>query len=70
MLTLSGKIQHIGCNTVGKADNVFTSGRVVVIINRILAEAFAEDISIRTGSAFQVIITCTADQSIVTVITI
>ena len=70
MLTPSGKIQHIGCNTIGKADNVFASGREVVIIDHILTEAFAEDISIRTAAAAQVIITCTADQGVVTVFTI
>ena len=67
MVTLSGKIQHIGCNTVGKADDVFASGREVIIIDRILTEAFAEDIGIRTAAAIQVIITCTADQSVVAV---
>ncbi|CWM96254.1 Uncharacterised protein [Neisseria meningitidis] len=70
MVALSGKSQHIGCNTVGKADDVFASGSVVVIIDRILTEAFAEDISIRTAAALQVIITGTADQSVVAVITI
>ncbi len=39
----------------------------MVIIDRILTEAFAEDISIRTAAALQVIIACTADQSVVTV---
>ena len=67
MLTIPGKSQHIGCNAVGKADNVFTSGREVIVIDHILAEAFTEDISIRTAAAVQVIITCTADQSVVAV---
>ncbi|CWN79123.1 Uncharacterised protein [Neisseria meningitidis] len=57
MVALSGKSQHIGCNTVGKADDVFASGSVVVTET----EAFAEDISIRTAAALQVIIACTAD---------
>ena len=70
MLTLSGKIQHIGCNAVGKADDVFASGREVIIMDRILTETFTEDISIRTAAAIQVIIACTADQGVVTVITI
>ena len=67
MVTLSGKIQHIGCNAIGKADDVFTSGREVIVENGILAEAFTKDIGIRTAAAFQAIITCTADQGVVAV---
>ena len=70
IVTSPSKIQHIGCNAIGKADDVFASGRVVVIIDRILTEAFAEDISVRTAAALQVIIAGTADQSVVAVITI
>ena len=70
MLTLPGKSQHIGCNAVGKADDVFTSGREVIVENGILTEAFVKDIGIRTAAAIQVIITCTADQGVVAVITI
>ena len=39
----------------------------MVVIDSILTEAFAEDIGIRTAAAIQVIITCTADQSVVAV---
>ena len=39
----------------------------MVVIDRILAEALAKDIGIRTAAAVQVIITCTADQSVVAV---
>ena len=70
MFTFSGKIQHIGCNAIGKADDVFASGRVVVIIDRILAEAFAEDVGIRTAAAVQRIVARPTDQSVVAVITI
>ena len=63
-------MQHIGSNAVGKADNVFASGREVIVENGILTEAFAKDIGIRTAAARQVIITCTADQGVVAVITI
>ena len=70
MVTLSGKSQHIGCNTVGKADDVFTSGREVMVENGILTEAFAEDIGIRTAAAVQRIVACTADQGVVAVFSI
>ena len=70
MVTFSGKIQHIGCNAVGKADNVFASGREVIAENGILPEAFTEDIGIRTAAAVQRIVACTADQSVVAIITI
>ena len=70
MVTLSGKIQHIGGNTVSKADNVFASGIEVIVENGILPEALAKDIGIRTVTAFQIIITRPADQGVVAVITI
>ena len=70
MFTVSGKIQHIGCNAVGKTDDVFAPGREVIIMDSILTEAFAKDIGIRTAAADQRIVARPTDQSVVTVITI
>ena len=67
IVVIPSKIQHIGGNAVGKADNIFTSGREVLVVNGILAEAFAEDIGIRTAAAVQVIITSPTDQGVVAI---
>ena len=70
IVTIPDKMQHIGGNAVGKADNVFTLRRIIMVVNGILTEAFAKDIGIRTAAARQVIITRPADQGVVAVITI
>ena len=82
IVVIPGKIQHIGGNAVGKADNVFAFHRIVKVVNGILAEAFfaevlvengilteafAEDIGIRTAAAVQVIITSPTDQGVVAI---
>ena len=76
IVTTPGKIQHIGCNAVGKADNIFAFHRTITVVNGILAEeaimiengilaeTFTEDIGIRTVFTFQVIITRPTDQGV------